>query len=72
MEGEVWGAGAPKPGMVAGAGPRFDLPRRFAAALNNDLDMPGAIRELRAAVRRRDAASVRQMLPILAGTASLR
>ena len=79
LEGEVRGAGAPKPGMVAGAGPgaraargaRRPLPARFAAALADDLDTPAAIRELRAAVRRGDRAGVRQMLPILVGTASL-
>ena len=79
LEGEVRGAGAPQPGMAAGAGPsvpaasvrRRDLPSRFAAALANDLDTPRAIRELRAAVRRGDQDRVRQMLPILVGTASL-
>jgi L-cysteine:1D-myo-inositol 2-amino-2-deoxy-alpha-D-glucopyranoside ligase len=79
LEGEVRGAGAPSPGMAAGAGPsvraaghgRRPLPPRFAAALANDLDTPAAIRHLRAAVRRGDGAGVRQMLPILIGTASL-
>src|SRR5438477_1962846 len=79
LEGEVRGAGAPKPGMAVGAGPRAraargaprPLPARFAAALADDLDTPAAIRELRAAVRRGDRAGVRQMLPILVGTASL-
>jgi cysteinyl-tRNA synthetase len=79
LEGEVRGAVAPRPGMAVGAGPsvraargaRRPLPARFAAALANDLDTPAAIRELRAAVRRRDRASVSQMLPILVGTASL-
>jgi cysteinyl-tRNA synthetase len=78
LEGEAAGR-APKPGMVVGAGPgvraarrpRRPLPARFAAALANDLDTPAAIRELRAAVRRGDRAGVRQMLPILVGTASL-
>src|SRR5437870_1805577 len=69
LEGEVRGAGAPKPGT---AGPRSVLPKRFAAALANNLDTPTAIRELRAAVRRGDATAVRTMLPVLAGTASLR
>jgi len=72
LEGEVRGAGAPKPGTAAGAGPRSVLPKRFAAALANNLDTPTAIRELRAAVRRGDAAAVRTMLAVLAGTASLR
>jgi L-cysteine:1D-myo-inositol 2-amino-2-deoxy-alpha-D-glucopyranoside ligase len=78
LEGEVRGAGAPGPGMAVGAGPsvraaggRRGLPGRFAAALADDLDTPLAIRELRAAVRRRDRDAVRQMLPILVGTASL-
>ena len=77
LEGEVRGAGAPKPGMAVGAGPSAraargaPLPARFAAALADDLDTPAAIRELRAAVRRGDRAGVRQMLPILVGTASL-
>jgi len=65
--------------MAAGAGPsaraargaRRPLPARFAAALADDLDIPAAIGELRAAVRRGDRAGVRQMLPILVGTASL-
>ena len=80
LEGEVRGAGALGPGKVAaGAGPtarsmgRADLalPRRFAAALADDLDTPAAIRELRAAVRRRDREEVRQMLTVLAGTSAL-
>src|SRR5256886_5218163 len=64
VEGEVRGAGAPKPGMVAGAGPRFDLPRRFAAGPNHHLDTPKAVRQLRAAVPPPRAAAGRQMLPI--------
>jgi L-cysteine:1D-myo-inositol 2-amino-2-deoxy-alpha-D-glucopyranoside ligase len=79
VEGEVRGAGAPRPGMAVGAGPGVraargaprPLPARFAAALANDLNTPAAIRELRAAVRRGDRVGVRQMLPILVGTASL-
>ena len=79
LEGEVRGAGAPHLGEVAGAGPgvRADpragrpLPRRFAEALANDLDTPAAIRELRAAVRRREAGAVREMLNVLTGGASL-
>jgi L-cysteine:1D-myo-inositol 2-amino-2-deoxy-alpha-D-glucopyranoside ligase len=79
LEGEVRGAGAPRPGVVAaGAGPgvrrgaaRLALPGRFAAALANDLDTPGAIRALRAAVRAGDRDAVRSMLAVLAGTASL-
>jgi len=79
LEGEVRGAGAPQPGMAAGAGPsvraaagrRLAMPGRLAAALADDLDTPRAIRELRSAVRRRDRDGVRRMLPILVGTASL-
>jgi L-cysteine:1D-myo-inositol 2-amino-2-deoxy-alpha-D-glucopyranoside ligase len=79
VEGEVRGAGAPRPGVVgAGAGPGVrrgeagrELPRRFAAALANDLDTTAALRELRAAVRRRDRDAVTSMLSVLAGTASL-
>jgi L-cysteine:1D-myo-inositol 2-amino-2-deoxy-alpha-D-glucopyranoside ligase len=78
LEGEVRGAGAPRPGMAAGAGPsvraargRRALPPRFAAALADDLDTPTAIRELRGAVRTGDRDAVRQMLPILIGTSSL-
>jgi L-cysteine:1D-myo-inositol 2-amino-2-deoxy-alpha-D-glucopyranoside ligase len=72
LEGEVWGAGTSRPGMAAGAGPTFALPAAFAAALANNLDTPGALRQLQAAVRRKDAAAARQMLAILAGTAALR
>lgn len=43
----------------------------FNAALADDLDTPRALRALRAALRQRDAAAVRWMLKILAGTASL-
>jgi hypothetical protein len=64
----VVGAG---PGVRAARGAPRALPVRFAAALANDLDTPAAIRELRAAVRRGDRVGVRQMLPILVGTASL-
>ena len=79
LEGEVRGAGAPTPGKEVGAGPGVraarggvaPLPKLFAAALAHDLDTPAAIRELRAATRRRDAEGIRQMLPILVGGASL-
>jgi L-cysteine:1D-myo-inositol 2-amino-2-deoxy-alpha-D-glucopyranoside ligase len=47
------------------------LIEEFNAALADDLDTPRAVRALRLAVRRRDAAAVRWMLGILAGTASL-
>jgi hypothetical protein len=64
-------AGGAGPGVRAARGAGRHLPARFAAALANDLDTPAAIRELRAAVRRGDQTGVRQMLPILVGTASL-
>ena len=73
LEGEVRGAGAPSRGPAAGAGPDVRaLPAKFAAALADDLNTPEAIRLLRAAVRDGDAVGARQMLRVLAGTASLR
>src|SRR5438094_1201724 len=79
LEGEVRGAGAPRPRVVgAGAGPgvrrgapRPVLPRRFAAALANDLDTTAAMLELRAALRKRDREAVGSMMAVLAGSASL-
>ena len=47
------------------------LIKEFNAALADDLDTPRAVRALRAAIRRRDAAAVQWMLSILVGTASL-
>jgi L-cysteine:1D-myo-inositol 2-amino-2-deoxy-alpha-D-glucopyranoside ligase len=47
------------------------LIKEFNAALSDDLDTPRAVSALRLAVRRRDAAAVRWMLSILAGSASL-
>ena len=47
------------------------LTKEFNAALADDLDTPRAVRALRLAIRRRDAAAVRWMLSILAGSASL-
>ncbi len=47
------------------------LLKEFNAALADDLDTPRAVRALRMAIRRRDAAAVRWMLSILVGTASL-
>ena len=47
------------------------LIKEFNAALADDLNTPRAVRALRLAIRRRDAAAVRYMLGILAGTASL-
>ena len=47
------------------------LIKEFNAALANDLDTPRAVRALRMAIRRRDAAAVSWMLSILVGTAAL-
>ncbi len=47
------------------------LIKEFNAALADDLDTRRAVRALRLAIRRRDAAAVRWMLGILAGNASL-
>jgi hypothetical protein len=54
--------------MAAGA---RRLLAQFTTALADDLDTPRAVRVLRAAVREGDAYAARQMLGILAGTASL-
>ena len=47
------------------------LIKEFNAALSDDLDTPRAVRALRLAIRKRDAAATRLMLGILVGTASL-
>jgi L-cysteine:1D-myo-inositol 2-amino-2-deoxy-alpha-D-glucopyranoside ligase len=47
------------------------LIKEFNGALADDLDTPRAVRALRLAIRRRDAAAARWMLSILAGSASL-
>jgi cysteinyl-tRNA synthetase len=47
------------------------LVREFAAALDDDLDTPRAIRVLRRAVADRDAAAARWMAGILCGDAAL-
>jgi L-cysteine:1D-myo-inositol 2-amino-2-deoxy-alpha-D-glucopyranoside ligase len=47
------------------------LVTEFNAALSDDLDTPRAVRALRLAIRKRDAAATRWMLGILVGTASL-
>jgi cysteinyl-tRNA synthetase len=47
------------------------LMAEFNAALADDLDTPRAVRALRDALRKRDAAAVRAMLDVLVGTASL-
>lgn len=48
-----------------------DLLEEFSAAMDDDLDTPRAVRALRAAIRRRDAAAARWMAAILCGSASL-
>jgi L-cysteine:1D-myo-inositol 2-amino-2-deoxy-alpha-D-glucopyranoside ligase len=55
----------------AKAKPGRALMVEFNAALSDDLDTPRAVRALRAALAQKDAAAVRAMLGILAGTASL-
>ena len=47
------------------------LIKEFNAALSDDLDTPRAVRALRLAIRRKDAAAVRMMLGVLVGSASL-
>jgi cysteinyl-tRNA synthetase len=66
---EVGSRGAGVGPSVPGAG--ADLVEEFSAALDDDLDTPRAVRALRSAVRRGDAASARWMTSILCGTASL-
>jgi L-cysteine:1D-myo-inositol 2-amino-2-deoxy-alpha-D-glucopyranoside ligase len=56
---------------AAKAKPGRALIAEFNAALSDDLDTPRAVRALRAALAQKDAAAVRAMLAILAGTASL-
>jgi L-cysteine:1D-myo-inositol 2-amino-2-deoxy-alpha-D-glucopyranoside ligase len=51
--------------------PDRKLMAEFNAALSDDLDTPRAVRALREAVRRRDAASARAMQSVLLGTAAL-
>src|SRR5205085_6294604 len=67
-------------GGGGGAGPKGSAPRsasadlvaEFRAALDDDLDTPRAVRGLRAAVGRRDAAAASWMAGILCGDAALR
>jgi cysteinyl-tRNA synthetase len=47
------------------------LIKEFNAALADDLDTPRAVRALRMAIRRKDAAAVQRMLSILVGSAAL-
>jgi L-cysteine:1D-myo-inositol 2-amino-2-deoxy-alpha-D-glucopyranoside ligase len=77
---EARGAGGPHSAVVVGAGPVLRAPvgrgsravvKEFTSALDDDLDTPRAVRALRAATRKRDAAAVRWMMSILVGTASL-
>ncbi|HEX6548513.1 MAG TPA: hypothetical protein VF134_07220 [Candidatus Dormibacteraeota bacterium] len=63
------GAGGPDGGGREAADPR--LVEGFRAAMDADLNTPAAVRVLRAAVRKRDAAAAAWMLGILAGSASL-
>jgi L-cysteine:1D-myo-inositol 2-amino-2-deoxy-alpha-D-glucopyranoside ligase len=69
------GAGPPQEvgdgGRRPGPGASADLVEEFSAALDDDLDTPRAVRVLRAAVRRGDAASARWMTSILCGSAAL-
>lgn len=62
---------AKKKKRAAKAPPGRALMAEFNAALADDLDMPRAVRALRAALRQRDAAAVRAMQEILLGSASL-
>ena len=57
--------------LPGGAKPSARLLAAFNAALDDDLDTPGAVRVLRRAVKEKDAGAARRMLEILAGSASL-
>jgi L-cysteine:1D-myo-inositol 2-amino-2-deoxy-alpha-D-glucopyranoside ligase len=57
--------------LPAGARPSAELLRAFAAALDDDLDTPAAVRVLRRAVKEKEGGAARRMLEILAGSASL-
>lgn len=67
------GGGAGPQGLesVVAAGADRQLVDDFAAALDNDLDTPAAVRVLRRAVRRQDAPAAAWMAGILCGTARL-
>ena len=78
LAGEPVGVGTARSAAAAGVGPSKGMAAgtrhlidRFHRALADDLDTPGALRVLRAAVRDGDARAARWMLGILAGTASL-
>jgi L-cysteine:1D-myo-inositol 2-amino-2-deoxy-alpha-D-glucopyranoside ligase len=64
------GGAGPTPLGREGAGAP-DLVGEFAAAMDDDLDTPRAVRALRAALRAKDAAAVRAMREVLLGTAAL-
>jgi L-cysteine:1D-myo-inositol 2-amino-2-deoxy-alpha-D-glucopyranoside ligase len=57
--------------LPTGAKPGAKLMLAFAAALDDDLDTPTAVKVLRQAVKAKDAGAARRMLEVLAGTASL-
>ena len=68
------GGAGPRPEKPGGRPARAgaaDLVADFSAALDDDLDTPRAVRALRAAVRRGDAAAAAWMTSILCGTAAL-
>jgi cysteinyl-tRNA synthetase len=78
LAGEPAGVGPAQPAKSGRVGPRKGmspagrrLMDQFNRALSDDLDTPRAIRVLRSAVRQGDAPAAREMLAILAGTASL-
>ena len=58
-------------GLRPAEGAAQDLVAEFSAAMDDDLDTPRAVRALRAATRRRDAAAAAWMAGILCGDASL-
>ena len=69
------GAGPEGGEPVGGKAPREadrDLVAEFSTALDDDFDTPRAVRTLRAALERKDAAAARWMLGILCGDAALR
>jgi len=80
--GTATGGGRAGPAGPLGVGDRRGLGRNpvgaaddliveFSAAMDDDLNTPRAVRALRAAVRRRDAAAAARMAAILCGDASL-
>ena len=64
------GRAGPSAAIAAGAGAAGV--EEFAAAMDDDLDTPRAVRALRAALARRDAAGARWMAGVLCGDAALR